>query len=117
MTSALPHDEFFSALQDLLTVQSTAARGSIFLTQKRFPSPDNAATKDDIAGKPAPSAILIRVSNGRHKDAKVKASTLVEPHDLEAFYVRYAEICKAGMVGLKKRDRSAKKKSKAKAKK
>lgn len=30
--------------------------------------------------------------------------------------MKYADICKAGMVGLKKRDRSAKKKGKAKAK-
>jgi signal recognition particle subunit SRP14 len=44
----------------------------------------------------------------------VKLSTIVSPQDLEAFYAKYAEICKAGMVGLKKRDRSAKKKGKAK---
>ncbi|KAL2000859.1 hypothetical protein VTN02DRAFT_2547 [Thermoascus thermophilus] len=44
---------------------------------------------------------------------KVKLSTIVAPEDLEAFYARYAEVCKAGMSGLKKRDR---KKGKAKAK-
>jgi signal recognition particle subunit SRP14 len=35
---------------------------------------------------------------------------------LEAFYARYAEVCKAGMVGMKKRDRSGKKKGKGKGK-
>jgi hypothetical protein len=38
----------------------------------------------------------------------------VSPQDLEAFYARYADVCKAGMMGLKKRDRSAKKRGKAK---
>ena len=38
----------------------------------------------------------------------------MEADQLEAFFVRYAEVCKAGMQGLKKRDRS---KNKAKAKK
>lgn len=56
-------------------------------------------------------------TNNKKKDTtetpKVKISTIVAPEDLEAFYARYAEVCKAGMSGLKKRDR---KKGKAKAK-
>lgn len=36
---------------------------------------------------------------------------MVGEEDLEAFYARYAEVCKGGMTGLKKRDR---KKGKAK---
>jgi len=47
---------------------------------------------------------------------KIKLSTVVAPEDLEAFYTRYADLCKAGMVALKPRDRS-KKKAKAKKKK
>lgn len=39
---------------------------------------------------------------------------MVEPDALEAFYARYAEVCKAGMAALKPRDRT---KRKAKAKK
>lgn len=38
----------------------------------------------------------------------------MQPDQLEGFFLRYAEICKVGMSGLKKRDRS---KNKAKAKK
>ena len=39
---------------------------------------------------------------------------MVEPEALEAFYARYAEVCKTGMAALKPRDKS---KKKAKAKK
>lgn len=39
----------------------------------------------------------------------MKISTVVQPSELETFYARYAEVCKAGMTGLKKRDRKLKK--------
>ncbi|KAL2163697.1 hypothetical protein VTH06DRAFT_5755 [Thermothelomyces fergusii] len=48
------------------------------------------------------------------KRPKVKLSTVVQPDELEGFYSRYAEVCKAGMAALKPRDRT---KRKAKAKK
>ncbi|OAL71755.1 signal recognition particle 14kD protein [Trichophyton violaceum] len=112
----LPNDEFFSFLESLLVKQSASSRGSVFLTQKRLQS--GTTSKDESQPTESnPPMILIRASNGRHKDSKVKASTVVKPEEIEAFYRRYAEICKAGMVGLKKRDRSAKKKGKAKGKK
>lgn len=66
-----------------------------------------------------PMPVIVRATNGkskRGKSSKVKASTIVQPHGLESFYVRYAEVCKAGMAALKPRDRS-KKKAKAKKKK
>ena len=44
----------------------------------------------------------------------MKLSTVVQPDELEGFFLRYAEVWKAGMSGLKKRDRSGRK---AKAKK
>jgi signal recognition particle subunit SRP14 len=69
--------------------------------------------------KPLP--ILIRATNGKSKEKrseKIKLSTVVEADAMDAFFVRYAEVCKAGMSGLKKRDRSkAKEKLKAKKKK
>lgn len=64
-----------------------------------------------------PLPILIRATNGKGKGdraAKVKLSTVVQPDELEGFYSRYAEVCKAGMAALKPRDRT---KRKAKAKK
>jgi signal recognition particle subunit SRP14 len=83
------------------------------------------------AAKTAPSAdqadesrppILIRATDGKtgnpnpkskdgaekrkaSKQEKLKLSTVVDQGDLEAFYARYAEVCKGGMTGLKKRDR------------
>ena len=49
----------------------------------------------------------------KNNSSKVKFSTIVKPNDLEAFYTRYAEVCKTGMTGLKKRDRKRKAKGKA----
>lgn len=60
--------------------------------------------------------MLVRVTNGKHKDTKKKVSTIVELSDIDSFYSRYADVCKAGMVGMKKRDRSGRKKAKAKGK-
>lgn len=49
----------------------------------------------------------------RKKNAdKVKLSTVVEPGQMDEFFARYAETCKAGMQGLRKRDRSKRKKAK-----
>lgn len=90
------------------------------LTQKPLlhPTPDSSS-------KPS---ILIRATDGntdapnpkthqnkvaKKSSSKVKLSTVAAPDELDAFYARYAEVCKAGMTGLKKRDR---KKGKAKAK-
>lgn len=63
--------------------------------------------------------IIVRATNGKSGDdrkagKKVKLSTVVQSGALDAFYVRYAEICKAGMLALKPRVRT---KRKAKGKK
>ncbi|EGC44941.1 conserved hypothetical protein [Histoplasma capsulatum var. duboisii H88] len=124
----LSNDEFFAALKALLTTQSTKARGSIFLTQKRLPistttatasasptqSEDTTAALPSTSPVPAPMPVLVRATNGRHKGAKSKVSTIIQPDDIEGFFVKYAEICKLGMVGMKKRNRSGKKKAKGK---
>lgn len=51
----------------------------------------------------------------KNKD-KVKLSTVVQPDDIETFFAKYADVCKAGMQSLKKRDRSKRKKDKGKKK-
>jgi signal recognition particle subunit SRP14 len=59
--------------------------------------------------------VLFRVTDGKskeHRSDKVKIATVVEPGDLDGFFVRYAEVCRAGMDALKKRDRSKGKKRK-----
>lgn len=63
----------------------------------------------------------MRATNGKSGKARkagqrVKLATVVESDALDGFYVRYAEICKAGMLALKPRDRS-KRKTKSKKKK
>ena len=72
-----------------------------------------------------PLPVLIRASNNSsekrkgttRKDIdKIKLSTVVQPEQLDAFYARYAEACKVGMSGLKKRDKKKKKKDKKKKK-
>ena len=73
--------------------------------------------------KPLP--ILIRATNGKPREQrtkargepKIKISTVVQPDEIEGFFARYADICKAGMTGLKKRDRTRRKKDKAKKRK
>jgi signal recognition particle subunit SRP14 len=73
---------------------------------------------------PNPLPIIVRATDGKsqtkdrkkNKD-KVKLSTIVQPDDIEAFFARYAEVCKTGMQSLKKRDRSKRKKDKSKKKK
>jgi signal recognition particle subunit SRP14 len=112
-----PSPQFFTSLTELLSKTSQKSRGSVFLTQK--PLLDGVTS-----GQPA---ILIRASNGNtdakrptdkdgkidktkaSKASKVKFSTVVPADELEAFYTRYADVCKAGMTGLKKRDRSKRK--------
>jgi signal recognition particle subunit SRP14 len=66
---------------------------------------------------------LIRATNGkskehREKGEKEKLSTIVHVSGLEEFFQQYADVCKKGMEGLRKRDRKARKrKEKEKGKK
>ena len=68
---------------------------------------------------PHPLPVLIRATNGQSEEKKkgrIKISTVVQADELEGFFVKYAEVWKAGMGGLKKRDRSGRKRGKAKKK-
>jgi len=82
--------------------------------------PSSTTTTSPTPEQPAaPLPILIRATNGKggeKKSEKIKLSTLVSPTELDAFYGRYAEVCKSGMALLKPRDRT-KRKAKAKKKK
>jgi signal recognition particle subunit SRP14 len=128
MAQHLGHEEFFSSLSDLLSKTSQKARGSVFLTQKPL-LPSNTNTSEEASSSSSLPPILVRATDGNTnapnpktakdqnqkaaKTSKIKLSTVVAQEDLETFFARYAEVCKAGMTGLKKRDR---KKGKAKAK-
>ncbi|OAP58734.1 hypothetical protein AYL99_07824 [Fonsecaea erecta] len=123
----LSNDEFLSRLTTLLSSTHAATHGSVYLTQKPLTPTDDQAT----SASPPPSQVLIRASNGLSKQhrlaakkakagdtkkEKVKFATVVEMSELEGFYTKYAETCKKGMEGLRKRDKK-KAKEKAKAKK
>lgn len=113
--------QFLESLGSLLASTSSSGTGSVYLTQKTLTNGDSSAS----------SRILIRATNGatakskakpgvkiakedQHKQkTKIKLGTIVETADLETFYTKYADVCKKGMEGLRKRD---KKKAKEKAK-
>ncbi|PSK56772.1 hypothetical protein B9Z65_6396 [Elsinoe australis] len=121
--------QFFTQLTAVLSSRAQEGHGSIWLTQKRLSyenleQPDPVKVADDPlwdTHPPNPLPILIRATDGKslvdkaskkkNKD-KVKLSTMVQPDELDGFYARYAEVCKAGMTALKKRDRSKRKKVK-----
>ncbi|KAK6505424.1 hypothetical protein TWF481_007327 [Arthrobotrys musiformis] len=80
-------------------------------------SPDQPAEENEET----PLPILIRATNGksndpRHDGKHIKLSTVVEADQLEVFFTRYAEVCKQGLTGLKKKVRRNKKSKKAKKK-
>jgi signal recognition particle subunit SRP14 len=60
--------------------------------------------------------VLFRVTNGKStrddRAGKIKISTVVEADELDDFFGRYAEVCRGGMDGLRKRDRKARRKNK-----
>ncbi|KAG5952495.1 hypothetical protein E4U53_000686 [Claviceps sorghi] len=120
----LSQDEFFDRLAQLFDRRKGADHGAVYLTQKRFSFIDRVGMNE---GHDSPTQennqglmpVIIRATNGkskRERGLKVKMSTIVEPNDIDNFYLRYAEICKSGMAALKPRDRS-KKKARAKKKK
>ena len=67
------------------------------MTDGKTSNPNPNPKSKDAAGK--------QKQKQKQKQPKQKLSTVVDQGDLEAFYARYAEVCKGGMTGLKKRDR------------
>ncbi|CCU74988.1 signal recognition particle 14kD protein [Blumeria hordei DH14] len=124
-TGHLSHEDFFAQLSLLFESPRQKNHGSVYLTQKpmTYNTTSPAQSKDSLAQDNHPTTplpIIVRASNGKSKekkDKKIKLSTIVEADSLEAFFTKYAEVCKGGMSGMKKRDRSkAKEKLKAKKK-
>ncbi|KAJ4320568.1 hypothetical protein N0V94_003326 [Neodidymelliopsis sp. IMI 364377] len=130
----LSNDEFFTQLGNLFEHNRKKGHGSVYLTQKRltFDSTSTPVTPTKVADDPLwdthpeqPFPVLVRASNNRSDKkaetdrqdvAKIVLSTVVQPDDIDTFYIRYAEACKAGMSSLKKRDRKKGKKDKKKKK-
>lgn len=57
-----------------------------------------------------------KITKKHSEKPKIRLATVVDNSDLESFFTKYAEACKKGMEGLRKRDKK-KAKEKAKAKK
>lgn len=130
----LSNDEFFTQLTNLFEYNRNKGHGSVYLSQKRlsFDTGGQPQSPVKVADDPLwdthpenPLPILVRAynnksdkRNGTDRDdvAKISLSTIVQPDKLDAFFVQYAESCKAGMSGLKKRDRRGKKDKKKKKK-
>ncbi|KAK0610501.1 signal recognition particle, SRP9/SRP14 subunit [Bombardia bombarda] len=132
-TDHMTHDEFFARLAELFEQRKNKDHGKVYLTQKRLsygqepttttPSSPSASSSQQQTGAPfadlldtpsKPLPVLIRATNGKSKQrrkegAKLKVSTVVQPDELDAFYARYADACKAGMAALKPRDRTKRK--------
>lgn len=126
--------QFFTQLGNLFEHNRKKGHGSVYLTQKRltFDSTSTPAGPTKVADDPLwdthpenPLPVLIRASNNksdkkagtdRQDVAKIVLSTVVKPDDIDTFYIRYSEACKAGMSSLKKRDRKKGKDKKKKKK-
>lgn len=92
----------------------THGSGTVVFTGKK----DQTDTLADLHVE-NPLPVLVRATNGDSKDrlkSKVKISTIVQPAGLDSFFSKYAEVCRAGMTSLKKRDRSLQKKKAKKRK-
>lgn len=113
--SILTFSQFLSRLSTLLSATHAASHGSVYLSQKSL-SPTAAAAATAELPNPPPSQplVLVRATNGKSKEhrkkgEKEKLSTVVEVSGLDEFYRRYADVCKKGMAGLRKRDRKGRK--------
>ncbi|CAG5184955.1 uncharacterized protein ALTATR162_LOCUS11165 [Alternaria atra] len=130
----LSNDEFFTRLANLFEYTRTKGHGSVYLVQKRMtfdtsaiPPPASKVADDPLwdTHPEEPLPVLIRAHNNksskkagtdREDIPKIELSTVVKPDELDGFYARYAEACKVGMSGLKKRDKKKAKKTKKKKK-
>ena len=90
---------------------SANARISLHSTGRRFVEGELAGTS--LRASDGETQSKDRVKNKDH----AKISTIVQPDDLEGFFTRYADVCKASMLSPRKRDRRKRKADKGKKKK
>ncbi|CCH42285.1 Signal recognition particle subunit SRP14 [Wickerhamomyces ciferrii] len=109
-------------------------RSSVYLTQKRYTEADEvngpkdaqneisqfsestpALSNSNITRSTKNYPILIRITDGNSdKSKKVKISTKVDNENLSKFWKEYTQVIKSGATGLKKKDKSKKRKKSAK---
>ncbi|KAI9751109.1 MAG: RNA polymerase II holoenzyme cyclin-like subunit [Chaenotheca gracillima] len=129
-----PSTKTASGILELTTTVYTVTHQTSETSTATYPTPASSPNDlSDLQTPTEPLPILIRATNGKSstkdrrkpgaakaassKSDKIKLSTIVQAEDLEAFFGKYGEACKAGMQALKKRDRSGRKKAGKKAKK
>lgn len=114
----LNNTEFIARVGDLLTLND--GKSSVYFTQKRLSVPLDKAPLDQVNDLSSNTVehpsnfktntdtypVLLRVTQGP-KESKI--STVVEPENLDLFWLEYTQVLKTGMVGLKKREKKAKK--------
>jgi signal recognition particle subunit SRP14 len=86
-------------------------------TDAEEPSSDSPLPHFNDLSPSTPPPILIRATNGKSKENrknKIKIATVVQSDQLEGFFAKYVEVCRVGMTGLKKRDKSKAKRKKKK---
>ncbi|EPY52456.1 signal recognition particle subunit Srp14 [Schizosaccharomyces cryophilus OY26] len=98
----LSNEQYLAQLDEHLQQLQGKGASSLYFSQKKNPVPN-----DEQDSKPS---LLLRVKNG----ANWKISTIVDAKDFTEFFARYTEVCKGGMIGLKKRDRKKNKNKKKK---
>lgn len=117
----LNNTDFLAKVNEALT--SNEGKSSVYFTQKRLSQSLEPATSDNITDLSSnvvdhPNAfisnhqtypVLIRFTLG---DKKSKASTVVEPENLDKFWNDYAHVLKTGFVGLKRKEKKKAKKAK-----
>jgi hypothetical protein len=116
--------QFFKQITGLLA--KNGGKSSIYITQKRLSynideQIDGVEPYSDLSKDVTPALhenksnnksypILIRITDGnKDKSLKVKLSTIVEPENLDSFWIEYIDILKNGFVGLKKKTKAKKK--------
>ncbi|KAJ6157846.1 hypothetical protein N7470_005438 [Penicillium chermesinum] len=120
MAPHLSHDEVFLLISRKPAHEDIRQGSRLrFLSQKPVPNTDADAppsvvvrATDGNTGAPNPKSSGQAGKVAKNTSSKVKFSTIVSHNELEAFYARYADVCKTGMTGLKKRDRKRKAKAK-----
>ncbi|KAJ8507217.1 hypothetical protein ONZ45_g10401 [Pleurotus djamor] len=97
------HDTFIQKLTDLFTASVT--RGTVWLTHKRLTYEDGDVSMKDVSKDTREYPCLLRATNGDD----VKFSTIVNPGDLNKFYLVYGNLLKSSMGTLRKRDKKREK--------
>lgn len=99
----LENQHFLNDFKELLFAanEHEKHKGSVYLTQKPIPESYG-------------SGLLVRATNGKHKDRKVKLSTIVKAESMDTFFSQLSKVSKDGMTKLKKKERKEKRKKKQK---